>query len=80
MAISGDRVRYLPAERFIQILKGHDGFKAWLLFLSRLGIATSGVDGDELRISRLFGLVRKELPTAEARYSDWTASKTQGTT
>lgn len=142
------------AERLIQVLKGHDGFKAWPLseivpddeaffaflqerwplFLSRLGsanqvredspeyglkypgpdrlpfdhqdikvyidnlflegkltpveakgievdagswvrsgIATSGVDDDELRISRLFGLLEKELPTAEARYSDWTA-------
>jgi hypothetical protein len=142
------------AERLIQVLKGHDGFKAWPLseivpddeaffaflqerwplFLSRLGsahqvredspeyglkypgpdrlpfdhqdikvyidnlflegkltpveakgievdagswvrsgIATSGVDDDELRIYRLFGLVEKELPTAEARYSDWTA-------
>ena len=142
------------AERLIQVLKGHDGFKAWPLseivpddeaffaflqerwplFLSRLGsanqvredspeyglkypgpdrlpfdhqdikvyidnlflegkltpveakgievdagswvrsgIATSGVDDDDLRISRLFGLVEKELPTAEARYSDWTA-------
>ena len=39
----------------------------------RSGIATSGVDDDELRISRLFGLVEKELPTAEARYSDWLA-------
>ncbi|HEP8365492.1 TPA: BREX-3 system phosphatase PglZ [Pseudomonas aeruginosa] len=39
----------------------------------RSGIATSGVDDDELRISRLFDLVEKELPTAEARYSDWTA-------
>ena len=39
----------------------------------RSGIATSGVDDDELRISRLFGLVEKELPTAEARYSIWTA-------
>ena len=39
----------------------------------RSGITTSGVDDDELRISRLFGLVEKELPTAEARYSDWTA-------
>lgn len=37
----------------------------------RSGIATSGVDDDELRISRLFDLVEKELPTAEARYSDW---------
>lgn len=142
------------AERLIQVLKGHDGFKAWPLseivpddeaffaflqerwplFLSRLGsanqvredspeyglkypgpdrlpfdhqdikvyidnlflegkltpveakgievdagswvrsgIVTSGVDDEELRISRLFGLVEKELPTAEARYSDWTA-------
>lgn len=39
----------------------------------RSGIATSGVDDDELRISRLFDLVDKELPTAEARYSDWTS-------
>lgn len=142
------------ADRLIQVLKGHDGFKAWPLseivpddeaffaflqerwplFLSRLGsahqvredspeyglkypgpdrlpfdhqdikvyidnlflegkltpveatdievdagswvrsgIATSGTDNDELRISRLFDLVEKELPTAEARYSDWTA-------
>ncbi len=142
------------AERLIQILKGHDGFKTWPLseivpddeaffaflqerwplFLSRLGsanhvredsleyglkypgpshlpfdhqdikvyidnlflegkltpveakgikvdagswvrsgIATSVVDDDALRISRLFDLVEKELPIAEARYSDWTA-------
>lgn len=142
------------AERLIQVLKGHDGFKAWPLseivpddeaffaflqerwplFLSRLGganqvredspeyglkypgpdrlpfdhqdikvyidnlflegkltpveatnievdagswvrsgIATSGTDNDAVRISRLFDLVEKELPTAEARYSDWTA-------
>lgn len=142
------------AERLIQVLKGHDGFKAWPLseivpddeaffaflqerwplFLSRLGsanqvredspeyglkypgpdclpfdhqdikvyidnlflegkltpveatdievdawswvrsgIATSGTDNDALRISRLFDLVEKALPTAEARYSDWTA-------
>ncbi|ABQ14304.1 BREX-3 system phosphatase PglZ [Dichelobacter nodosus] len=41
----------------------------------RSGITTSGVDDDELRISRLFGLIEKELPTAEARYSNsnWTA-------
>jgi hypothetical protein len=39
----------------------------------RSGIVTSGVDDDELRISRLFDLVEKGLPTAEARYSDWTA-------
>ena len=39
----------------------------------RSGIAKSDVDDDELRISRLFGLVEKEQPTAEARYSDWTA-------
>jgi len=148
------QIPQMLAERLIQVLKGHDGFKAWPLseivpddeaffaflqerwplFLSRLGsahqvredspeyglkypgpdrlpfdhqdikvyidnlflegkltpveakgievdagswvrsgIATSGVDDDELRISRLFGLVEKELPTAEARYSDWTA-------
>ncbi|MCG9075468.1 BREX-3 system phosphatase PglZ [Laribacter hongkongensis] len=148
------QIPQMLAERLIQVLKGHDGFKAWPLseivpddeaffaflqerwplFLSRLGsanqvredapeyglkypgpdhlpfdhqdikvyidnlflegkltpveakgievdagswvrsgIATSAVDDDELRISRLFGLVEKELPTAEARYSDWTA-------
>ncbi len=39
----------------------------------RSGIATSGTDNDAVRISRLFDLVEKELPTAEARYSDWTA-------
>lgn len=39
----------------------------------RSGIATDGVDDDDLRISRLFALVEKELPTAESRYSDWTA-------
>ena len=37
----------------------------------RSGIATAGVDDDELRVSRLFDLVAKELPTAESRYSDW---------
>ena len=148
------QIPLMLAERLIQVLKGHDGFKAWPLseivpddeaffaflqerwplFLSRLGsvnqvredspeyglkypgpdrlpfdhedikvyfdnlflegkltpveakgievdagswvrsgIATSSVDDDELRISRLFGLVEKDLPTAEARYSDWTA-------
>jgi hypothetical protein len=148
------QIPLMLAERLIQVLKGHDGFKVWPLseivpdddaffaflqerwplFLSRLGsanqvredspeyglkypgpdrlpfdhqdikvyidnlflegkltpveakdievdagswvrsgIATSGVDDDELRISRLFVLVEKELPTAEARYSDWTA-------
>lgn len=147
------QIPLMLAERLIQVLKGHDGFKAWPLseivpddeaffaflqerwplFLSRLGsahqvredspeyglkypgpdrlpfdhqdikvyidnlflegkltpveatdievdagswvrsgIATSGTDNDELRISRLFCLVEKELPTAEARYSDWT--------
>ena len=148
------QIPLMLAERLVQVLKGHDGFKAWPLseivpdddvffaflqerwplFLSRLGsanqvredspayglkypgpdrlpfdhqgikvyidnlflegkltpveakgievdagswvrsgIATSSVDDDELRISRLFGLVEKELPTAEARYSDWIA-------
>lgn len=142
------------AERLIQVLKGHDGFKAWPLseivpddeaffaflqerwplFLSRIGsvnqvredspaygpkypgpdrlpfdhqdikvyidnlflegkltpveakdievgagswvcsgIATSGADNSVFRISRLFDLVEKDLPSAEARYSDWTA-------
>lgn len=148
------QIPLMLAERLIQVLKGHDGFKAWPLseivpddeaffaflqerwplFLSRLGsanqvredspeyglkypgpdrlpfdhqdikvyidnlflegkltpveakgievdagswvrsgIATSGVDNDALRIFHLFDLVEKELPTAEARYSDWTA-------
>jgi hypothetical protein len=39
----------------------------------RSGIATSGVDDDQLRISRLFALVEKAMPTDKARYSDWTA-------
>jgi len=42
---------------------------AWV----RSGIVTSGVEDDGLRVSRLFALVEEELPTAEARYSDWTA-------
>jgi len=148
------QVPQMLAERLIQVLKGHDGFKAWPLseivpddeaffaflqerwplFLSRLGsanqvredapeyglkypgpdhlpfdhqdikvyidnlflegklspveatdikvdagswvrsgIAVAGVDDEELRVSRLFDLVAEELPTAESRYSDWTA-------
>ena len=39
----------------------------------RSGIAVAGVDDEELRVSRLFDLVADELPTAESRYSDWTA-------
>lgn len=39
----------------------------------RSGIAPASVDNDEVRITRLFALVEKELPTAEFRYSDWTA-------
>ncbi len=39
----------------------------------RSGIATSDADDNQLRISRLFGLVEKDLPAAEARYSDWIA-------
>jgi len=39
----------------------------------RSGIATFDADDGGLRISRLFGLVQRELPTLEARYSDWTA-------
>ncbi len=38
----------------------------------RSGIATSGGD-DELRISRLFDLIKKGLPSQDARHSDWTA-------
>lgn len=50
-----------------------NGFEVNVGSWVRSGIATSGVDDDELRISRLFTLVEKELPTAEARHSDWTA-------
>ena len=39
----------------------------------RSGIAITDADDEELRVSRLFDLVKKELPTAEARYADWTA-------
>jgi hypothetical protein len=39
---------------------------------SHYAFGIAGVDDDELRTSRLFDLVEKELPTAEARYSDWT--------
>lgn len=39
----------------------------------RSGIAMAGAYDDELRVSRLFKLVAKELPKAESRYSDWTA-------
>ncbi len=148
------QIPLLLAERLIQVLKGHDGFKAWPLleiipddeaffaflqerwplFLSRIGranqvredspkyslkypgpddlpfdhqdikvyidnlflegiltpveaegiqvdagswvrsgIATPGVNDEEQRISRLYNLVEKELPTTEARYSDWIA-------
>ena len=50
-----------------------NGFDAAVESWMRSGIATSGVDDDRLRISRLFDLVEQELPTAEARYTDWTA-------
>ncbi|MDD2301523.1 MAG: BREX-3 system phosphatase PglZ [Eubacteriales bacterium] len=39
----------------------------------RSGIAMAGVDGEELRVSRLFELVEKGLPTSEIRYSGWIA-------
>lgn len=39
----------------------------------RSGIATSGTENGELRISRLFDRVGEIVPTSEARYSDWTA-------
>ena len=146
------KIPLMLAERFIQVLKGHDGFKdwplseivpddkaffaflqeRWPLFLSRLGsvnqvredspeyglkypgpdclpfdhqdikvyidnlflegkltpvevadidvdagswvrsgIATSSTGNDDLRISHLFDLVEKELPTSESHNSDW---------
>ena len=37
----------------------------------RSGIKIVGEDREELRISRLFDLVKKELPSETARYSDW---------
>lgn len=37
------------------------------------GIAAVGRDDGVLRISRLFDLVEKELPTEESRHSDWTS-------
>ncbi|WP_303674809.1 BREX-3 system phosphatase PglZ [Vampirovibrio chlorellavorus] len=42
---------------------------SWL----RSGIAMTSLDDEELRVSRLFELVEKDLPTAEARYTDWIA-------
>ena len=39
----------------------------------RNGITTSGTDNEALRISRMFDIIEKNLPTAEARYSDWVA-------
>lgn len=43
------------------------GAEPWV----RSGIVMAGVDDEELRVSRLFDLVEKEIPTAEARFSDW---------
>ena len=39
----------------------------------RSGITMAGVDDEEIRALRLFDLIEKELPTAEARCADWTA-------
>ena len=39
----------------------------------RCGISMAGVYDQDLRVSRLFGLVEEELPTPEARYADWTS-------
>ena len=39
----------------------------------RSGIITSDGSDEALRISRLFDIVEKNLPTAEARYSNWVA-------
>ena len=41
--------------------------KSWV----RSGIVTSGTNDDELRISRLFDIVEKDLPSKETRYSNW---------
>ncbi|NQY81842.1 MAG: BREX-3 system phosphatase PglZ [Alphaproteobacteria bacterium] len=35
------------------------------------GIMTASTDDEELRIFRLFNLVREELPTSKSQYSDW---------
>lgn len=37
------------------------------------GITNPGMVNDRLRVSRLFDLVEKVLPTSEARYADWIA-------
>ena len=39
----------------------------------RSGVVMAGVDDEYLRVSRLFDLVAKELPTMESRHSDWTS-------
>ncbi len=39
----------------------------------RCGIVPASADDDEMRVSRLFELVEKDLPTEESRYADWTA-------
>ena len=39
----------------------------------RIGIAISQKTNDSVRIARLFDLVEKEIPTAQSRYSEWTA-------
>jgi hypothetical protein len=39
----------------------------------RCGIVPASADDDEMRVSRLFELVEKDLPTEESRYSDWIA-------
>lgn len=39
----------------------------------RSGLVPVGADDEDLRITRLFDLVEKTLPTVESRYSDWTA-------
>ncbi len=39
----------------------------------RCGIASNSFDDDEVRFTRLFDLIEKNIPTEESRYSDWTA-------
>ncbi len=53
----------------VEATPGGENFEPWI----RSGIATPGADDDQLRISRLFDLVERELPVQDARHSDWAA-------
>lgn len=41
---------------------------SWVL----CGITSSGEDGNEMRTTRLFEIIEKDLPKGESRHSDWT--------